>query len=98
MRRGTTPTLELELDTSLNGCEFWVTIENNKKQITKREDDCELSEDGKTIYVYLTQAETLSMNQYYPVSVQVRFKMAGKAFATNIVDTNVGAILLEGEI
>lgn len=98
MRRGTTPTLELTLDTSLIDCEYHVTIENGKRQLTKRESECHLSEDGYTIHVMLTQAETLSLDASQPVRVQVRFKVGNAAYATNIARTSVEDILLEGVI
>lgn len=98
MRRGTTPALELELDVSLIGSEYYVTLENGRKQFTKTNDDCELSEDGKTITVVLTQAETLDLDASSAVLVQVRFKVGDRAYATNIARTTVGEILLEGEI
>lgn len=98
MRRGTTPTLELTLDTSLIDCEYHVTIENGRRQFTKREGDCQLSEDGMTISVTLTQEETLSLDASQPVRVQVRFKANDTAYATSIARTSVEDILLEGVI
>lgn len=93
MRRGTTPTLELTLDTSVTDSEYRVTLANGKSAITKTEEECTLSDDGKTITLLLSQEETLSLNPNYPVKVQVRFKVGDLAFATNIVQTCVKDIL-----
>ena len=98
MRRGTTPTLELALDVPIDGCEFHATIQNGDVQIDRTEQECTLSEDGKTILVELSQADTLSLDPGKIAYVQVRFKKDGKAYATTIAETSVGRILLDGEI
>lgn len=98
MRRGTTPAVELVLDASMAGYDYYVTFECGGVQITKTQDDCSLSLDGKTISVMLTQKDTLSLDAAQPVLVQVRYKDGDLAYATNIAKTTVGAILLEGEI
>ena len=93
MRRGTTPTLELALDQSLEGAEYHVTIEQGSIQLDKTEQDCTLSEDGKVITAVLSQEETLALDAV--ASIQVRYKLDGKAYATNIVAVRVDDVLLE---
>ena len=95
MRRGTTPTLELALDQSLEGAEYHVTIEQGTAQLDKTEADCTLSEDGRVIAVVLSQEETLALEPNAVASIQVRYKLDGRAYATNIVAVRVDDVLLE---
>ena len=95
MRRGTTPTLECALDVSVEGAEYFVTLEQGETEITKTNADCTLSEDGKVITAVLSQEETLSLDPAAVASIQVRYKLDGKAYATNIVAVRVDDVLLE---
>lgn len=95
MRRGTTPTLELALDQSLEGAEYHVTIEQGSIQLDKTETDCTLSEDGKVITAVLSQEETLALDPAAVASIQVRYKLDDRAYATNIVAVRVDDVLLE---
>lgn len=95
MRRGTTPTLECALDVSVEGAEYFVTLEQGETEITKTNTDCTLSEDGKTIYASLTQRETLGLDSDALAKVQVRYKLDGKVYATNIVHVRVDDVLME---
>lgn len=95
MRRGTTPTLECALDVSVEGAEYFVTLEQGETEITKTNTDCTLSEDGKVITAVLSQEETLALDPAAVASIQVRYKLDGKAYATNIVAVRVDDVLLE---
>ena len=96
MRRATTPNVELHIDECLTGCWFRVTFaQKNGSKLVKDQDECELSDDGKTIYVHLDQRETLGFSTNYDLRVQVKFGMDGEVCATNIVNVAVAEILDE---
>ena len=96
MRRATTPKVEIQIDESLLGCWYRVTFaQNNGCRIIKDQDDCELSEDGKTIWVPFTQEETLRFASGHNVRVQVRFGQDDQVCASNIAEVKVTEILDE---
>ena len=96
MRRATTPRLTISIDVDLRDCWYRVTLaQTHGAKIIKNQDECELSEDGKTIYVQLSQEETLSFSDRYKVNIQVRYGKDSSACATNIVMISVGQILDE---
>lgn len=101
MYRGTTPTLLLELDTTVslaNLAELWATFRTAAVEVTKTLEDVAVNDETKTVTVNLTQEETLKL--YNGVcQVQIRFKTeAGLAYASTIADVDVGRILKEGVI
>lgn len=97
MRRATTPTIQIEADIDLREFEWFrlTFAQRNGPRIVKTEKDCSLSEDGKTIYVRLSQQETLSFSERYNVMVQMRYGIGDTVNATNIVSRDIGAILDE---
>lgn len=96
MRRATTPKVEIRIDESLNDCWYRVTFkQRNGHKLVKDQDVCELSQDGKTIHVPLTQQETLGFSTNYDLQVQVRFGKDGDACASDIATVKVAEILDE---
>ena len=96
MRRATTPNIEIDIDQDLRG--YWYRVafkQQNGTTIIKDQNECILSDDGKTIFIELTQEETLRFSDSFNIHVQVRFGKDDKVCATNIVDTKVGKILDE---
>lgn len=95
MRRGTTPTLRINIDQDLTGCWYRVILSqaNSRYRIVKKDSQCTLSEDGKTIDVFLSQEETYLFDHDFNLKVQVRYGLGEKAFATNIVRMSVYEIL-----
>ena len=88
--RGTTPTFTL--DFSLCDIDFtqaenvYVTF-SGRRTITKQ--DTALDIEAKRIYVYLTQAETLSFKEDEEVAVQVNWTYAGGRRSASEVATVV---------
>ena len=97
MRRATTPTIQIDSDVNLKDFEWFrlTFAQRNGPRVIKTEKDCTLSEDGKTIYVRLSQQETLSFSDRYNLMVQMRYGIGDTVNATNIVSRDVGAILDE---
>ena len=99
MIRGTTPTITyyLPFDTSTIS-KLWLTFSQNKNELfTLCKDDCTFYE--SSIEVELTQEETLRLDNLQPLAMQFRILTVDeKAIASNIMYTDVGAILRDGEI
>lgn len=99
MRRATTPTIRISIDENITGCWYRVTFaQRYGPKIVKDQDECTLSEDGKTILVPLTQSETLMFNTNENVRVQVKFGNDYKVAASSIVALKVKEILDEAVI
>lgn len=99
MRRGTTPTQILTVDTDLTTAEvIYITYKQRGVVVMeKQKDEVDVYEDR--IEFTMTQEETLAFNNVFPVSVQIRARYPeGEAVASNIVETNVQMILKEGVI
>lgn len=85
VRQATTPTVEIELDESLSDKDwFRVAFEQYETVLLKTQDECELSDDGLTVSVTLTQEETLLFQHSSAVRVQIRYKVGGSVQATEI--------------
>lgn len=97
MRRGTTPTFAFEVDVDLTGWDVYVTFEQRKAEITRREPQIAPTETGCTCSVELTQAETLRFREGR-AEVQLRAVKDGIAVASDVFAFDVGRILLDGEI
>ncbi len=101
MYRGTTPTLNLQLETDLpldDLDEIWVTFKGVKGEVSKNLTSSSVDPTTKTITVTLTQEDTLSLVNG-PASVQVRFKTTGGlAYASTVENINVERILKDGVI
>ena len=99
MVRGTTPALQFEFPFELtNVAELWVTLkQDNNIVLDKTLTDCAL--DGSILTLRLTQQDTLKLNAFLPVAIQVRIRTNdGNAVASNIITTSVGQILKDGVI
>lgn len=99
MVRGTTPTLQFEFPFELtNIAELWVTLKQDNNIVLDKElADCEC--DGAILTLRLTQQETLKLNAFMPVAIQIRMRTNdGNAVASNIIITSVGQILKDGVI
>lgn len=101
MHRGTTPTLCLAMVTTLDLnrlSDVWVTLRNPSIEMTLSGENVHIDTDAKKAYVSLTQEQTLSFS-VGKVKVQARLLMDdGKAFATDIQEVPIEAILMEGVI
>lgn len=98
MRRGTTPTFNIECDVDLAGYTIFVTLEQGNKELTLTP-ECEATEDGCVLSVTLTQEQTLVFDDRGAASMQVRaIDQAGLAIASNIMPVDIGKILLDGVI
>ena len=101
MYRGTTPTLYLELDTELdlsNLAEMWVTFKSPTVEITKTLSEVAFDSETNVITVILSQNETLQLFNG-KADVQVRLRTNDDlAYATDILDVEIGRILKEGVI
>lgn len=99
VRRATTPTIKITIDKDLS--DYWYRItfaQDNFNKIVKDQNDCILSDDGKTISVNLNQNETLSFDTRSNVEVQLKCGIDDKVFATNIALIKVERILDEAVI
>ena len=99
MIRGTTSTLQFAFPFELNNiAELWVTLkQDNNIVLDKTLVDCEL--DGSVLTLRLTQQDTLKLNAFLPVAIQIRIRTNdGNAVASNIITTSVGQILKDGVI
>ena len=99
MIRGTTPTLQFAFPFELNNvAELWVTLkQDNNIVLDKTLADCELN--GAVLTLRLTQQDTLKLNAFLPVAIQIRIRTNdGNAVASNIITTSVGQILKDGVI
>lgn len=98
MRRGTTPTFSFEVDLNLTGWDVYVTFEQRKTEVTRKEPEIVPGNDGGCICsVELTQAETLGFKAGQ-AQAQLRAVKDGTAVASSIFKFDVGEILLDGEI
>lgn len=101
MYRGTTPTLYLELETEIDlsdVVEMWVTFKSPTVEITKTLNEVAFDSETNVITVVLSQDETLQLYNG-KADVQVRLRTEdGLAYATDIVDVEIGRILKEGVI
>lgn len=78
MIRGTTPTMVLQTEKDWTGWNVWVTFEEDDVELTFKDD--RVTVEGSTIYVTLTQEETLQFQK--KVDVQVKGKKDGIVEAT----------------
>ena len=99
MRRGTTPTIQINI-AGLENIKVdvaYLTIKQLGTAIEKTGDDIAI--DGDTITATLTQEETLQLAAGADTAIQLRvLSEGGTAYASNIAKVKVGAILKEGVI
>lgn len=100
MTRGTTPTLEIKL-TGIEVAELesvYVTLRQYKTEVTKSTEDITIDEISNTLYVPLSQEDTLTLTRGY-VYVQMRaVTKDGLAVASGIKMVPVEEILKGGVI
>lgn len=99
MRRGTTPTITIEVDgISLYDCtDIEVTFKQDRYMLNKRfsEDEVELDRDNNVVIVRLTQEETL---QFKPTGIYIQIKVKdvdGGVGASDILVRKINDILDE---
>lgn len=96
MRRGTSPTLKLTTDQDWTGYEVIVTIEEDSISVGNYELNLtgdRLTIEGSTIYVTLTQEETLKFQK--KAKVQIKGKKDSNVIATGISNLPILPILNE---
>lgn len=92
MRRGTTPTLKFITDhEDWSGYQVWLTLEEGDMELTFKGDRLKI--DGSTIYLDLTQEETLKFEK--KVSAQIKGEKDGIVIATDVEKIKVLPILNE---
>lgn len=100
MYRGTTPTLNFTFEHNLeelNISALYITFKQGTEVVLEKSlEELEIKENKVTIN--LTQQETLKFMSYKPILIQARIKANNGAYATNIVTTDLKAILKDGEI
>lgn len=98
--RGTTPTLEIKL-TGIEVAELesvYITLKQYQKEVTKSTEDITIDEMRNTLYVSLSQEDTLTLSRGY-VYVQMRaVTKDGLAVASDVKMTTMEEILKEGVI
>ena len=99
MRRGTTPTNIFNANIDLtDATSLFVTYQQYGKTVIEKTIE-DVTIDGETISVPLTQRETLSFIPEIPVRIQVRAALPdGTRVSSNILSVNVETVLKEGEI
>lgn len=102
MYRGTTPVIEfvLPFDTSLLETCYITFNQNSDNLFTKELNHCTTNtESTNTLYLKLTQEETLSLQCSCDVLVQIRCRLKdGNLLASKPSSIHVGGILMDGEI
>lgn len=98
MRRGTTPYISITTDTDLSQARnLYVTFTQHGVVVFEKElEDCTVTENSVT--VHLTQKETLSLSEKFPIECQIRATLGVEKLASNVMKTNVETILKSGEI
>lgn len=98
MRRGTTPTYTLTVDTDLTGWTCYVALRSAGRRLDLGMDRLEVvGGEQSTVGFELTQAETLGFRPGR-CEVQLRAAKGDAAIATDIAQLEVGRILRDGEI
>ena len=102
IRRGTTPTISVAVDTDLSS---WPTVilslygTGSQLDLGKDRLTITKSDSGCLITATLTQDETLAMAEGSVLEAQLRAKDgSGKAIATNIADIAVANVIKDGVI
>lgn len=100
MRRGTTPTITVEVDADLTGLQIYLAFKCGSKLVVKTDDDLNATyeEDKTTIECILSQRDTLAFKSGGVCEVQIRAVDASgyPALATTIGSIPVERILQEG--
>lgn len=97
MRRGTTPTFSFTVDMDLTDWDVYITFEQNKHELTRKNPDITPVNDGSRVDITLTQQETLAF-KVGKARAQIRAIKDEVAVATSYFEFAVNDILLDGEI
>ena len=102
MIRGTTPRLDFKVPFDPSTAKrIWITFSQGGKEVFTVEKK-NLTLDGQTISVTLTQKQTLSLVSAANVDIQLRVSFSNgdtdEALASEIITTSVQRILKDGEI
>ena len=105
LKRGTTPPIYIDLPDALEWtdiAEMWVTVSQaGMIIINKTLDDVETETIGDVTehFVTLTQSETLKLDSYFDVEIQVRLRdNSGNACSSDVYRVSAGRILKDGVI
>lgn len=106
MFRGTTPSLQFNVNSSLDLStmeQVWITLENKYNEVTYDINDVTIDADENTIKVNMTQEDTLAFDMNGKlrdkIFAQIRFlDNKGNAYASNEVEIDLKRILKEGVI
>jgi hypothetical protein len=99
IRKGTTPTQQFNTSIDLSGASvLYITYKQyGKIVIEKTIEDCDIT--ASYVATELSQEETLLFDATRKVEIQIRAKFPdGTAVASNIMETDAGAILKGGII
>ena len=97
MRRGTTPSITVNLDVDASTVDvLFLTIKQGQTIIEKTLADASAS--GKVVTFPLSQADTLALSTETKALIQVRGRVGGHAFASAVTPVDVAAIIKDGEI
>lgn len=98
MRRGTTPTLTISTDIDLReASNFYLTFKQGDKKIFEKTlSDVTITENS--VSVWLTQRNTLALQDGEYVNFQIRATLGDQKVASNIMSAKVEEILRGGEI
>ncbi len=96
---GTTPTLTMQLDVSITGCDAaQLCIRCGNTLIVKERNALTISEDGKAVSTILTQTETLLLPDDKIAFVQLRVLLHGAAMATEVFSLSTKTLLYRKEL
>lgn len=107
MRRGTTPTLTFTLPFDASGATMLSVAfaqraayaQEPSVVLEKTLVDVSFSEDGKTITLPLSEADTLALDSRAGVvEIQLRLGIGTRRLASEVICTSVGAILKDGAL
>lgn len=99
MRRGTTPTITMELDDNITVNDIAAATlsiaQSEKEVISKNLNDMTADGESNTLTVTLTQAETLLLDRYITAELQLKVKIGDDVTASDIIETKVKDIINE---
>jgi hypothetical protein len=97
MTRGTTPVVKFNLPMEIDFDVLYITFKQGSDIVFEKELE-DVTKDGTTLFLPLSQAETLLFDRRLPVWVQLRGRVGNIAYASKIMRISVSEILKEGEI
>lgn len=97
MIRGTTPIIKFNLPMKIEWDTLYITFKQGEDIVLEKTLNDVMINDS-TIYLSLTQAETLSFSKSETIWVQIRGKVVDTAYASKIMRMSISDILKGGEI